>query len=522
MKHAIFKKLSIQYFLAFFALLAINSIFRMFFIFYGYIATEEGSSIYSQQLAWQGLLPFVDYAGWNSLLNDYLIGWFQFFLPPTILMQRFVGFGISMITFFLTLEIASYFKNKVVILLTGIFLTFGSYTYLYLSTIPYSEQTMTLFLLLSLYFLSQNLKREKPRIFLSVMGSISIAFSLLIRIQIFPASLLIFGIFLYLHRHAVKNCFMILGLTALAIAGVCLPFLIKGPEQFFYSFTWPLYADKILLYQQNAGINLTSIIRFLQETFTDYGIFILLLIPGTLYLFQLWKEKQYTKQIAFVTLFLFISFSFIATGLLHKPPYATYIYPSVPLLSIAAAFVLWHITQKIPQSIRVFIYMLVGTSILGNFILFPHFRFIKTSLATINKTPHTYLLEIAQFVEANSNPSDTIVSFYTPLSITAHRTILPRLSRDRFSLSLLPESEAQKHHLMSEALFTSYISERKPKMIIFTNKTKQYFGRTEIDRQKILELLEQNYTLVKEFSEIRFIEDPKTSILSIYLRKNNQ
>lgn len=52
--------------LALLGILTINIFLRLIYVFYGYIATEEGTLIYNQKLAYSGLLPFVHYDAWNS------------------------------------------------------------------------------------------------------------------------------------------------------------------------------------------------------------------------------------------------------------------------------------------------------------------------------------------------------------------------------------------------------------------------------------------------------------------------
>jgi len=162
----------------------VNITFRLIYILYGYIATEEGILIYNQKLAYSGLLPFKDYNAWNSILNDYFVGWYQFILPHTIFNQRLIGMFIAIGVFFITLEITKNFRMKLFTLICALLLTFGSFTYLFYSNIPYSEQTMTLFMMLSLCFLSKNITSRKAKLSCSILGMILMTIAGIVRIRL--------------------------------------------------------------------------------------------------------------------------------------------------------------------------------------------------------------------------------------------------------------------------------------------------------------------------------------------------
>src|SRR3990167_4787648 len=112
---------------------SLNVLLRLIFIFYGYIATEEGMLLYNQQLAYSGQLPFIDYDAWTSLFHDYLLGWHQFLFGTSILTQRLVGLGLSLIVFWLTVKLAHRFNPKS-IHPVALLLTLGSPFYVYFST----------------------------------------------------------------------------------------------------------------------------------------------------------------------------------------------------------------------------------------------------------------------------------------------------------------------------------------------------------------------------------------------------
>ena len=186
--------------LLFSVILSINIILRLIFIVYGYITTDEGIALYNAKLAYSGHIPFIDYNGWNSLLTDYLIGFSSLFTLPTIFSQRVIGFLIALIVLILCLIISRTLGSGKQVLLTGLFLTFGSITYLYNSNIPYSSQIMSLFLILTIFCISKSLKPNKHFFFWDSAAIMFAVINTAVRSQTLPILLLLWFYILYRHR----------------------------------------------------------------------------------------------------------------------------------------------------------------------------------------------------------------------------------------------------------------------------------------------------------------------------------
>ncbi len=188
-------------------ILAINILLRVIYILYGYIPSEEGMLIYGQKLAYLGLMPFIDYNAWNSLLNNYLVGWYQLFIAPTIITQRVFALILSSIVFFLVLYIGKNLKKKQVLPLSAFLLTFGSFTYLYYSTIPTSEQTMTLSLVVSFALISKTLNTTKHHLLLFIFSFLFAVLAFPIRPQSLPATFIIWLYIAICYRKELKKLF---------------------------------------------------------------------------------------------------------------------------------------------------------------------------------------------------------------------------------------------------------------------------------------------------------------------------
>ena len=490
--------------------------FRLLFAYYGYIATEEGTLLYNQRLAYSGLLPFIDYDAWNSLFHDYLVGWFHFFADATIINQRVLGIGFAIGVFILTLRLSSQFKSESIMLWTAIFLTFGSWTYLYLSTIPYSEQTMTLFLLLSLAILPAD--GEKGSYSVRRLASASIAtFATLLRSQALFASLSIV-FYLLLTEKTPKNKLFLALLSLGTIVLALSPFFIAGTEQTIYSFTWPFFADQILVYQIGAQATYSSYMLYLQEAFRDYGILLALFFGGIVTVICT-VNKQRLGSLNKIILIMILSVAVVLPGLVHKPPYASYIYPSVPFLAIVAAWTLVNISQKLKNNYV--LYAIISALLVQQFILFPHYKFLKTSIKTIHSTPHDELDKIVQDVKKNSSKDDIILSFYSPIPLLADRTIETGFNRDRFSLSILSTDLAKKHHLVSNEMLQEGFTKKRYKMVILTDDIENRFIVQNNSFHKTLEILHNHYDLWKVYDSLAMIESPKPNKLRIYKPKIN-
>lgn len=489
---------------------------KLGFVIYGYVATEEGILLNNARLAYSGLLPFVNYNAWNSLLNDYFNGWWYAFLDPTLFNQRLYGLLISATVFFLTLTIAFQLTQKFsVSSLSALFMTFGSYTYLYLSTIPYSEQTMTLFFLAALLLLSIQLKRPTtPPFALFLIFSLS-ALATLVRIQGLPATILIWLYLTFMNRKRLASC-LLPALGALAITTFLLFPFLKHPDYLLYSITWPLRAQEILIYQQGASISLTNSFVYFQELFRDYGVLVIMIISGLTASF--FSKKRFDRQHWFVFLLIGICGVFALTGFLHKPPYASYLYQSVPLLGVSAAYLIDRLLLQASRLIKTFTYFILLMLFVNNFLQYPHYKLVRTSLSTLTQTPLQKLAESAEIVKKYTQSENEVLSFYTPLTVAAARRVPLNLNEDRFSLTLLPTPDAAKYHLTNSQMLKNYIAAKRAKILAFSDSHAQLFGQTENERQDILTAVTQNYELLS-LVQLNEIEYPMAAPLKIYLAK---
>lgn len=466
--------------------LSLNLLLRLVFILYGYIATEEGTLLYNQQLAYSGRLPFIDYDAWSSLFHDYLLGWHQLIFGTSIVNQRLVGLTLALIVFWLTLKLARQLHPPST-RLTALLLTLGSPFYLYFSTIPYSEQFMTWFIILSLFWLARH---HHLAAFLAAIAAS------LIRSQALPITFLIW---LYLFFTKSYRHLVLLTLAGAAFSVSLLsPFLLTSPAHVPWALFWPLKANKVLIYQQGfQGINLSALVNFTMEVARDYGVLLAIIMAG--FLARGWPAKH--RRFYLLILTFLVSQSIVA--LVHQPPYASYLYPFVPLMALLAGRLLTGQGR--------FSLILVCLVLSLNWLVFPHAQFVKTSLVTIKFTPHAYLDQIASDLRQLTPQDSPIFTLYAPPVIQAHRRLPENLNRDRFSLSLLDDQAASRYHLTSLNQLQQLISRRQFPAIILTDHSYRVLN------QPTLDLIGQHYVLTKTYPQISFIEDPKTKNLYLYL-----
>ncbi len=500
--------------LLFSVILSINIILRLIFIVYGYITTDEGIALYNAKLAYSGHIPFIDYNGWNSLLTDYLIGFSSLFTLPTIFSQRVIGFLIALIVLILCLIISRTLGSGKQVLLTGLFLTFGSITYLYNSNIPYSSQIMSLFLILTIFCISKSLKSKRHILHWNSAAIMFAVINTAVRSQTIPILLLCWFYTLYRHRQNRNYLIKVTGIGLLTATCVYLPFLFKSVQLTLYALIWPFFSKKILIYVSDIPrYNLTNIIEFIILTIRDYGIFLIIILSEILFTKTVTSKKNYLFSL-FCRMIIFI---YLLTALIHHPMDSSYLYPVVPLLSIMASNYVIITSQKISGvSTRKFLYALLIFILFSNFVAFPHYKFLKTSLSTIQKNPHDYVREISAFVENNTNIDDLIITFYLPVVAEINRSVPIRMNEGAGSLSILDTQSAQKYHLTSLEEFKDMIHNKRIAMIIYNDSYTHYFGRTELQRLEILNEIKKNYSLIKEFSESNLSDGARTKSLYLY------
>lgn len=496
-----------------------NILFRVIYIFYGYIPSEEGFLIYGQKLAYQGNMPFIDYNAWNSLLNNYIVGFFNYFIKPTIISQRFIGLVFSSVVYILTIRIAQRIDKAHIPFLTAGFLTFSSFTFLYFGTVPYSEMTMILSLLISLNLLLDSTKKR----FTTYEATFFAIFAALIRPQAIPATIFIWMYLIYENRASVKRAASITLICIVFTLLLYAPFAIRNWDNFWYSLIWPFKSNSILVYQYHDRIlDAASLLRYLLELFKDYwliltgiGAFIAMLLTNFK---KTIKQFNADSKYRFLIFSLCIGLSLAGTGLLHKPPYAIYAFPAVPIFSyvIAYAFSIMITQLKKPfliSTIYTFLFLLFVT----NVITFHHVDFIKTSLKTIQTTPYSLLQEIHSYLLQHTSTDSEILTFYTPAVVELDRKLPVGINEGDFSISFLSNEIAQKYHLVNNELLINYIASQKAEAIIFTNRSSRSFGLTESEKQAVVDTINKYYYLDRTFDNFSQVANPKLTELYIYL-----
>jgi hypothetical protein len=320
---------------------------RSTFVLYGFITHDEGIAFYNSKLAYSGLIPFIDYNGWNSLVNDYLFGLPRLFFNPSFLSQRIYALLVSIGVFWLVIAITRWFNSRSLTLLTALFLTAGSLNYTYYSNIPYSEQAMTFFIVVSLFFLRRTLS-QKNSFFLDSMSLITLTVAALVRSQVWPLVFILFFFLCWLRRYIPKYIPKIISLGVLTVIVLYSPFFLASFGHTIYALMWPLSAGKILLYVANTPPrSLFQLISFTTFLFRDYGLLLSLIVAGSFTLIQL-RKLHNSPQLQFVGFCLLIIGEFFTIAIIHHPADASYLYPAVPIMAFLAAFFVDRVFHQIP------------------------------------------------------------------------------------------------------------------------------------------------------------------------------
>jgi membrane protein CcdC involved in cytochrome C biogenesis len=503
-----------RYSVAIFFILLINVALRFLFIRYGYITTDEGIALYNTRLAYKGLIPFINFNGWDSLLTSYFVGFPNLFFRSTIIVQRIVALCMALFTLVLSLAISNKLTSQKSIVITALFLTLGSPLYLYYSNIPYSTQVMTLLLVGSLLSLLLGIKSKRHTYVFYAISLVLAVINTAVRSQMIPIAVLTISYIAWQNKSDKKNLSTFLFLTIVTTALCYGPFLSLSIPKTLYALFWPFYAHKTHLYVVDVSArNVVQFINFTLLVFRDYGVLCIILICTPLTNVKL----LFKHNGLFILLLMSILCFAFATAIIHTPIDASYIYPFVPLLSILATHFFVNIVNIIRiSSTRNFMYAFLFILLAVQFFLYPHFIFIKTSNLDAPKTTTDYLHEISDFIETHTKPTDHILTFYIPAVAEINREVPLYFNEGPGSISLLDTKSANQHFMTSLPQLHEIIDEKKVPMIVFSDSFVHYFGRNENDRQEMLALIRKNYVLIKEFPNYHLADGSKARTLYIY------
>ena len=494
-----------------FSIVLMSILLRLITIYYGYIGNEDGILLYNSKLARSGLIPFINYNGWNSLLTDLLNQIPSFFLSPSILQQRFYGLIIALSVFVIILKICSNFGNRNLIILTALLLGLGCPLYIYFSNVPFSEQHATFFTSISLFMLTKSFK--KRRFMFDIIACFFSVLAVLVRSQALIVLILVWLYLIIYRNYAAKFKFIIS--FAIIIFGVLIytPYFLLSWENTLYGIFWPFFANKLLLYvYDNDSITLGQLTSFITLTARDYGIYLALIITGIFFNFK--KIFLKNEKSGYILLIIFICLSYFVTGVIHHPADSSYIYPSIPFLSFLAGFftVKQFTNKKMKQYFVIFIVLLIFTS----YAIFPHHKFIKISLSNMLVTPHSVLHKISSYLEDNSNSNDLILTMHMPVVAAINRNVPLTMNEGPGSISIIDSYQSEKWHLTSHEMLKNMIANKQIKFIILINKSKYYFGKNDFERNEIMNVILENYKLFKIFDEFGQMTGPNSETLYIY------
>lgn len=492
-------------------ILGLNILIRVLFINYGYITTDEGIAYQNTKLAYSGLKPFIDYNGWNSLINDYLMGWPHLFTHPTLLSQRYYSMCLALLVLILTLKISSKLGGHRQMFFTSLFITFGFPTYLYFSNLPYSFQPMTLLIMFSIYLITLNRNRN-PSFSLDFLALVSLIIATLVRSQTLPLVVLTWFYF-YIRQPRVRYHIKLLVLVTTSAFILFAPFFLDSPQHTFYALFWPFFANKILLYVALIPpFEFSRLLLFVFDLLQDYGVFVVTTVSALIAI----KFTKIKALPAIVLLCLVFSLVFVATALIHHPADASYLYPAAPIFALTAAYFMDKFTTTLQSQNRIFVTSLITLMLVTQFVLYPHFKVIRTSVKMLTRTPFQDLQIIKNYILANSNLTDSVVTFYLPAVTELNRNIPKDLNEGAGSISIMDEKSSYKYHLTNIAMFQRMIKEKKVTLIIFPTTARYYFGVNESERNETIKLIQANYSLTQSFPEFNKIDGSKAEALDIY------
>jgi len=495
----------------------LNLILRIIFINYAYISTDEGIALYNTRLAYEGLRPFIDYNGWNSLINDYLFGIPQVFISSTIITQRYFALFVAALSFVVTLTISYLISGKRSLVWAALFISFGSLTYTYYSNFPYSTEMMTLCVLLTLLtFIISEKTTGRSKLLLEIVTCILANISVLIRSQMLPLPAIIWLLFLLQKKSFKERLNLTIRSLAITIL-VFLPFLQASWQHTLYGLFWPFFSSKTHLYVANTSPRSIALLsEFVRAYSQDYGLLSILVFSGLAIYMK--NFKNYFNQIPrVINAILVLLILFFATSLIHHPADASYNYPAVPLFAVTATFFVSKLLKQNYQiNLKKFIQQFIVLIIIMQFLTYPHFKIMKTQLSEIGTRPYDLLKTVNDYVLKNTTINDEILTFYLPAVANIDRKTPLALNEGQGSLTVLDDGFARKFHLTSISMLRNLIIARQVKLIVFTDTFIYYFGETDPERQKTLELIKQNYVLTKEFPDFKFIDGSKANSLMIY------
>jgi hypothetical protein len=383
---------------------------------------------------------------------------------------------------------------------------------------------MTLFIVAALFILVQ---RQQLSVKRATLTLILAALSFMTKIQALPAFFIIWLYVMYLFRKHVNKALLTTLATIMFIILVSLPFILSSWDNFTYSFLWPFNANHILIYQYGLNqITLNQIFIFILNLYKQYGTY-MTIVSALLVTAFLTKRKliiSYKEDLFFLASF-FVSLAIALPALIHKPPYSEYVYPALPILAYCIGFYISKIAQQFVGNkryqVQVILISIIFFISIQNVILFPHADYMKTALKTITTTPHFLLGEISTYIDKVTTPGSEVLAFYLPAIVGLDRRIPIDLNEGEGSLSVLSDSDSKKYHLTNIPMLMTYISSKKAEALVFTNVSTRFFGINNQQKNQVIEVINQNYYLSREFDNFSSIGNPRVKKLFIYLRNNN-
>lgn len=471
--------------------IALYLVFSFTYLFLGQPNADEGWYLYASKLAFEGNIPYRDFAYTQMPLLPYVYGLPQIILPPSIYLGRAISVALSITNLFLCISLARRYAGERAAGLAA--LLFCSFTYgIYFMSIVKTYALLSLLFTLTFFVLSSNISGAWKYPFAVVLSFLAA----MVRLS---AVLFLIPIVIYTLASALRAKTKI---AFILTAVVCVALTI-GASLFFYSnmesAKWNLLAHHIGKWgNTSVAGKIARVLALRMPNFVEhFDYYVFVLFPISLLALRdgelRTRIKTYLRHklpilVIAIGLALF-SISHFGTGGWHIEYFVPAVMSFLPIIAIAFSKVF---SLQKSFSSRV---LLQGIFLI-TLLVAPLRHNVQHIDISGGEPPLEEIREVSAYISRHSSPSDRLFvleALWT--AIDSDRSVLPGMTMAQFSYQDISTEEAERLRLVNGDILLEYIKDCSAKVVVLTDLDWQIFKRTGYDKL-IRQALFSQYDLV--------------------------
>ncbi len=451
-------------------LIALYVLEGLYFVAYGNLNQDEGFYLYASKLVYEGQLPYVDFAYFQTPLLPYVYGIPQFVFGSSILVGRLTSFMLGLGVLYFSAKLA---KKIAGTMAAGIvLLIFCSVAFLVYRLSSIRTEPLTSFLAV---FALYSLLAWPASLLGAILSVSSMLWASAVRVSNFPSFLLILGIVLYRNSRSGARIATIL-LTVLAQGSILfgLPLCLARDRMLF----------NVILAQLGRGSRLVSESlpyspRYIISNLVDsmaiiqpFMFIIALFTLGTLTVVRFaWRGQ--TSRVAPVhrpsATIGIVALAVYLPNLVPPMWHLEYFVPAFSMLAILIGVGLQRVHDSMSdnlgkQFVISFVLALFATQFLISATLAPRYY------TSIDSPDLKALSEVADYTRGAVPEDMELVTFSTYVAVEANRRVAHNLEMGIFSFHpQLSDTEATRYSVVNRNLFRRAVLSPKSGAVLLTD-----------------------------------------------------